>query len=64
MPETRPDRRYPHILTGLPKKALAEYTRTGRCREPILAGDDALVAQEQAHTRDHGGAESAHVPLP
>lgn len=34
-----------------------------RCREPIIAIDeDDLVAQVQAHARDHGGAHGRHVP--
>lgn len=34
-----------------------------RCREPITATDeDDLVAQVQAHARDHGGAHGKHVP--
>jgi hypothetical protein len=34
-----------------------------RCREPIVAQDeDDLVAQVQAHARDHGGAHGRHVP--
>jgi hypothetical protein len=34
-----------------------------RCREPIIATDeDDLVAQVQAHARDHGGARGKHVP--
>lgn len=34
-----------------------------RCREPIIAADeDDLVAQVQAHARDHGGARGTHVP--
>ena len=34
-----------------------------RCREPIVAVDeDDLVAQVQAHARDHGGAHGTHVP--
>jgi hypothetical protein len=34
-----------------------------RCREPITARDeDDLVAQVQAHARDHGGAQATHVP--
>jgi hypothetical protein len=34
-----------------------------RCREPIIADDDDdLVAQVQAHARDHGGACGKHVP--
>ncbi len=34
-----------------------------RCRELITAADeDDLVAQVQAHARDHGGAHGTHVP--
>ena len=34
-----------------------------RCRKPITARDeDDLVAQVQAHARDHGGAHATHVP--
>ena len=34
-----------------------------RCREPIIAtDDDDLVAQVQAHARDHGGARGKHIP--
>jgi hypothetical protein len=34
-----------------------------RCRETIVAVDeDDLVAQVQAHARDHGGARGTHVP--
>lgn len=34
-----------------------------RCREPIIAEDeDDLVAQVQAHARDHGGARGTHIP--
>ncbi len=34
-----------------------------RCREPIVAvDDDDLVAQVQAHARDHGGARGTHIP--
>jgi hypothetical protein len=34
-----------------------------RCKEPITAEDeDDLVAQVEAHARDHGGAHGAHVP--
>jgi hypothetical protein len=34
-----------------------------RCHELITAKDeDQLVAQVQAHARDHGGAHGAHVP--
>ncbi len=34
-----------------------------RCRELITAEDeDELVAQVEAHARDHGGAHGAHVP--
>jgi hypothetical protein len=34
-----------------------------RCREPIIAEDeDDLVAQVQAHARDHGGARGTHFP--
>ncbi len=34
-----------------------------RCREPIVAVDeDDLVAQVQAHARDHGGGHGTHVP--
>jgi hypothetical protein len=34
-----------------------------RCHEPITATDeDQLVAQVQAHARDHGGAHGTHVP--
>jgi hypothetical protein len=38
-------------------------TTCRRCREPIIAEDeDDLVAQVQAHARDHGGARGTHVP--
>jgi hypothetical protein len=34
-----------------------------RCRKPIIAEDeDDLVAQVQAHARDHGGARGTHIP--
>lgn len=34
-----------------------------RCHQPITATDeDDLVAQVQAHARDHGGAHGTHVP--
>ena len=34
-----------------------------RCKEQITAVDeDDLVAQVQAHARDHGGANGKHVP--
>jgi hypothetical protein len=34
-----------------------------RCREAIIAEyEDDLVAQIQAHARDHGGADGRHVP--
>jgi hypothetical protein len=34
-----------------------------RCKEPIVAVDeDDLVAQVEAHARDHGGAHGRHVP--
>lgn len=34
-----------------------------RCREMIVAADeDDLVAQVEAHARDHGGARGTHVP--
>lgn len=34
-----------------------------RCQELITAEDeDELVAQVQAHARDHGGAHGQHVP--
>jgi predicted small metal-binding protein len=34
-----------------------------RCHERITAEDeDELVAQVQAHARDHGGAHRQHVP--
>lgn len=34
-----------------------------RCRQPITARDeDDLVAQVQAHARDHGGAHATHIP--
>ncbi len=34
-----------------------------RCHELITAADeDQLVAQVQAHARDHGGAHGTHVP--
>ena len=34
-----------------------------RCKEPITAEDeDDLVAQVEAHARDHGGAHGAHIP--
>jgi hypothetical protein len=38
-------------------------TTCKRCRQPIVAEDeDDLVAQVQAHARDHGGAHGTHVP--
>jgi nucleotidyltransferase/DNA polymerase involved in DNA repair len=38
-------------------------TTCKRCRQPIVAADeDELVAQVQAHARDHGGAHGTHVP--
>lgn len=34
-----------------------------RCKEMIVADDeDDLVAQVEAHARDHGGARGKHVP--
>lgn len=34
-----------------------------RCKEPILADDeDDLMAQVEAHPRDHGGAHGTHLP--
>jgi hypothetical protein len=34
-----------------------------RCKEPIIAEDeDDLVAQVEAHARDHGGAHGTHIP--
>jgi hypothetical protein len=34
-----------------------------RCQELITAEDqDELVAQVQAHARDHGGAHGQHIP--
>ena len=34
-----------------------------RCHEVITAEDeDQLVAQVEAHARDHGGAHGTHVP--
>jgi hypothetical protein len=34
-----------------------------RCKEPIIAEtEDDLIAQVEAHARDHGGAHGAHVP--
>lgn len=34
-----------------------------RCHELITAeDDDELVAQVQAHARDHGGAHGQHIP--
>jgi hypothetical protein len=34
-----------------------------RCKEPIVAQDeDDLVAQVEAHARDHGGADGRHIP--
>ena len=34
-----------------------------RCKEPITAEDeDDLVAQVEAHARDHGGAHGTHIP--
>lgn len=34
-----------------------------RCKEPITAVDeDDLMAQVEAHARDHGGARGTHVP--
>ena len=36
-----------------------------RCKEPITAEDEAaLVAEVEAHARDHGGARGAHIPSP
>ncbi len=38
-------------------------TTCKRCRQPIVATDeDDLVAQVQAHARDHGGARGTHIP--
>jgi hypothetical protein len=38
-------------------------TTCKRCRQPIIAIDeDDLVAQVQAHARDHGGARGTHIP--
>lgn len=38
-------------------------TMCRRCREPITADDESdLVAQVQAHARDHGGAHGTHIP--
>jgi predicted small metal-binding protein len=34
-----------------------------RCKNPITADtEDDLVAQVQAHARDHGGARATHIP--
>ena len=34
-----------------------------RCHQPITAEDeDELVAQVEAHARDHGGAHGQHIP--
>jgi hypothetical protein len=34
-----------------------------RCKEPISAeSEDDLMAQVEAHARDHGGARGRHVP--
>jgi hypothetical protein len=34
-----------------------------RCKEPISAeNEDDLMAQVEAHARDHGGARGRHVP--
>lgn len=34
-----------------------------RCKQPITADtEDDLVAQVQAHARDHGGAHGTHIP--
>jgi hypothetical protein len=34
-----------------------------RCQEAITAeNEDQLVAQVQAHARDHGGAHGQHIP--
>jgi hypothetical protein len=34
-----------------------------RCKEPITAeDDDDLIAQVEAHARDHGGAQGRHMP--
>lgn len=34
-----------------------------RCKEPITAkNEDDLIAEVQAHARDHGGAHSTHTP--
>ena len=34
-----------------------------RCRQMIVAEDeDDLVAQVEAHARDHGGAHGKHIP--
>jgi hypothetical protein len=34
-----------------------------RCKQPITAeNEDDLVAQIEAHARDHGGAGGAHIP--
>lgn len=38
-------------------------TTCKRCHEPITAeNEDDLVAQVQAHARDHGGAHGTHIP--
>jgi hypothetical protein len=34
-----------------------------RCKKPITAQDeDDLIAQVEAHARDHGGAHGRHIP--
>jgi hypothetical protein len=34
-----------------------------RCKQPIIAEDeDDLIAQVEAHARDHGGAHGTHIP--
>ena len=36
-----------------------------RCRQMIIAEDEEdLIAQVEAHARDHGGAHGKHVPTP
>lgn len=69
----RRDRTRDRSLLDRPPRRLTKPTPGGavmsistickRCREPIIATDeDDLVAQVQAHARDHGGAHGTHIP--
>jgi hypothetical protein len=50
-------------LNQTKEKALTVSINCKRCKEPITAeNEDDLVAQVEAHARDHGGAHGAHLP--